>query len=132
MDLFIVRHQHSAECCLAADPYSGAKLLNYLNQPNARKNGIGIRGEAIVRGEHTLYLIVEAIDEARLREFMQPFAMAAARRASGRRISAGTIRPVAGLGGAARRNTIARFRVAEGSLRQLICPQPRPCPEQDR
>jgi len=76
MDLFIVRHQHSAECCLAADPYSGAKLLNYLNQPNARENGIGIRGEAIVRGEHTLYLIVEAIDEARLREFMQPFAMA--------------------------------------------------------
>jgi DMSO/TMAO reductase YedYZ molybdopterin-dependent catalytic subunit len=76
MDLFIVRHQHSAERCLAADPYSGAKLLNYLNQPNARRHGIGIRGEAIVRGEHTLYLIVEASDEARLLEFMQPFAMA--------------------------------------------------------
>jgi hypothetical protein len=53
-------------CCLAADPYMGATLLNYLNQPHVRKHGIGIRGEAIVRGEHTLYLIVEAIDEARV------------------------------------------------------------------
>src|SRR5262245_23128893 len=76
MALFIVRHQHSAERCLATDPYTGATLLNYLNQANVRKHGIGIRGEAIVRGEHMLYLIVEAIDEARVREFMQPFAMA--------------------------------------------------------
>ena len=76
MELFIVRHQHSAESCPATDPYMGATLLNYLNRPNVRKHGIGIRGEAIVRGEHTLYLIVEAIDAARVLEFMQPFAMA--------------------------------------------------------
>jgi hypothetical protein len=54
----------------------GATLLNYLNRPNGRKHGIGIQGEAIVRGEHTLYLIMEATDAARVREFMQPFAMA--------------------------------------------------------
>src|SRR5215469_13777702 len=76
MELFIVRHQHSAERCPATDPYMGATLLNYLNRPNVRKHGIGLRGEAIVRGEHTLYLIVEADNEARVLEFMQPFAMA--------------------------------------------------------
>jgi DMSO/TMAO reductase YedYZ molybdopterin-dependent catalytic subunit len=76
MELFIVRHQHSAERCPAADPYLGATLLNYLNPPNARKHAVRIRGEAIVRGKHTLYLIVEATDEVRVREFMQPFAAA--------------------------------------------------------
>ena len=54
----------------------GATLLNYLSRPNVRKHGIEIQGEAIVRGEHTLYMIVESDDEARVREFMQPFAMA--------------------------------------------------------
>jgi DMSO/TMAO reductase YedYZ molybdopterin-dependent catalytic subunit len=78
MALFIVRHQHTAERCPAADPHMGATLLNYLSRPNVRKHGIEIRGEAIVRGEHTLYVIVEATDVARVREFMQPFAMAGA------------------------------------------------------
>ena len=70
MSLFIVRHQHDAESCPAADPYRGATLLNYLSRPNVRKHGIEIQGEAIVRGEHTLYMIVESIDEARVREYM--------------------------------------------------------------
>jgi DMSO/TMAO reductase YedYZ molybdopterin-dependent catalytic subunit len=35
-----------------------------------------IKGEAVLRGEHTVYFIVEAGDEDRLREFMQPLAMA--------------------------------------------------------
>jgi len=73
MALFIVRHQHSAEKCPAADPYVGAGLLNYLSRPNVRKLGVQIQGEAVVRGEHTMYLIVDAEDETRVREFMQPF-----------------------------------------------------------
>ncbi len=76
MSLFIVRHQHDAELCPAADPYHGATLLNYLSRPNVRKHGIEIQGEAIVRGEHTLYMIVESSDETRVREFMAPFATA--------------------------------------------------------
>src|SRR3954451_3272501 len=76
MALFIVRHQHDPECCPAADPYGGATLLNYLSRPNVRKHGIEIQGEAIVRGEHTLYMIVESCDEARVHEFMWPFAQA--------------------------------------------------------
>jgi len=76
MALFVVRHHHAAESCPAQDPYNGAMLLNHLSRPNVRQHGVEIRGEAVVQGEHTLYLIVEASDENRLREFMQPFQMA--------------------------------------------------------
>src|SRR5207247_9712088 len=76
MALFVVRHQHVAERCPAQDPYMGAMLLNHLSRPNVRQHGVEIQGEAIVQGEHTLYLIVEASDEGRLREPLQPFHMA--------------------------------------------------------
>ena len=76
MALFIIRHQHEPDRCPATDPYMGATLLNYLSRPNVRKHGVNIQGEAVVRGEHTLYMIVESSDEAQVREFMQPFAMA--------------------------------------------------------
>ncbi len=76
MMLFVVRHQHAAERCPAQDPHMGAMLLNHLSRPNVRQHGVEIKGEAVVQGEHTLYLIVEAGDEGRLREFMQPFQMA--------------------------------------------------------
>ena len=76
MALFIVRHQHDADRCPAADPDMGATLLNYLSRPNVRKLGVRVQAEAIVRGEHTLYMIVESDNEARVRAFMQPFAMA--------------------------------------------------------
>lgn len=76
MALFVVRHQHDAERCPAVDPYAGASLLNYLSRPNVRQQGVEIRGEAVVHGEHTLYMIVESGDENLVREFMQPFALA--------------------------------------------------------
>jgi DMSO/TMAO reductase YedYZ molybdopterin-dependent catalytic subunit len=76
MALFIVRHQHDPARCPATDPYMGASLLNYLSRPSVRKHGVEIQGEAVVRGEHTMYMIVESSDEALVREFMQPFAMA--------------------------------------------------------
>jgi DMSO/TMAO reductase YedYZ molybdopterin-dependent catalytic subunit len=76
MALFVVRHQHAPEGCPARDPLMGARLLNYLSRPNVRQFGVQIQGEAVVQGEHTVYFIVEAADEARLRAFMQPFQMA--------------------------------------------------------
>ncbi|MFL6352348.1 MAG: sulfite oxidase [Bryobacteraceae bacterium] len=76
MPLFIVRHQHDASHCPAADPYNGANLLNYVSRPNVRKHGITVQAEAVVRGEHTLYMIVEAADENLVRNYMAPFAMA--------------------------------------------------------
>jgi DMSO/TMAO reductase YedYZ molybdopterin-dependent catalytic subunit len=76
MALFIVRHQHDPDRCPAHDPYLGATLLNHLSRPNVRKYGITIQAEAVVRTEHTLYMIVESSDEACVRQYMQPFAMA--------------------------------------------------------
>jgi len=76
MARFVVRHQHEADRCPAADPHQGATLLNYLSRPRARQHGIEIQSEAVVRGEHTLYMIVESEDEASVRSFMQPFALA--------------------------------------------------------
>lgn len=76
MALFVVRHHHAAEHCPAQDPYLGAMLLNHLSRPNVMQHGVEIQGEAVVQGEHTLYFIVKADDEGRLREFMQPFQMA--------------------------------------------------------
>lgn len=73
MALFLVRHQHPAERCPAQDPNMGATLLNYLSRANVRQHGVEIQGEAVVQAEHTLYLIVEAADEVRLRAFMEPF-----------------------------------------------------------
>jgi DMSO/TMAO reductase YedYZ molybdopterin-dependent catalytic subunit len=76
MALFVVRHQHPAESCPAQDPFMGARLLNHLSRSNVRQFGVRIQGEAVVRGEHTVYFIVEAADETDLRAFMQPFQMA--------------------------------------------------------
>ena len=76
MSLFVVRHQHTAEKCPAKDARLGAMLLNYLSRPNVRRHGIDIKGEAVIRGEHTLYMIVDASDGERVRDFMQPFASA--------------------------------------------------------
>jgi len=76
MPLFIVKHQHPAERCPATDPSMGAMLLNHLSRPNVRRHGVEIHGEAVVQGEHTLYLIADAADEDHLRTFLAPFQMA--------------------------------------------------------
>lgn len=76
MALFVVRHQHEPDRCPALDPEAGAGLLNYLSRPNVKQHGITIKGEAVVQGEHTFFLIAEASDEAQLRRFMQPFSQA--------------------------------------------------------
>lgn len=73
MTLFVVRHRHSEKHCPAKDPEHGAELLNYLSRPNVKRHGVEIQGEAVVRGEHTMYLIADAVDEQHLREFMHPF-----------------------------------------------------------
>lgn len=76
MPLFIVRHQHDAARCPAADPYHAAQLLNHLSRPNLRKHGLSMKGEAVARGEHTLYMIIEAGHETLVRDYMAPFDMA--------------------------------------------------------
>jgi DMSO/TMAO reductase YedYZ molybdopterin-dependent catalytic subunit len=73
MARFVIRHVHSPENCPARDPHRGARLLNHLSPRGVAEFGLKIHGEAVVKGEHTIYLIVEAGDERQLRKFLAPF-----------------------------------------------------------
>jgi hypothetical protein len=53
-------------------------LLAHLAPANAQRFGLTIQGEAVVDGAHTLYLIVDAPDQERVAQFMQPFTQAGA------------------------------------------------------
>ncbi len=76
MSLFVVRHQHNAETCPAKDPQKGAMLLAHLSPGNARKYGVTIKGDGVLDGKHTLFMIVEAEESQYIENFMQPFAQA--------------------------------------------------------
>ena len=76
MALFVVRHTHPAERCPAKDPEVAPTLLNLLGRANCERFGVNIHGEAVAKGEHTFYLILEAPDEGRVRQFISPFAQA--------------------------------------------------------
>jgi DMSO/TMAO reductase YedYZ molybdopterin-dependent catalytic subunit len=52
----------------------GAMLLNWVSRPNARRHGVEVQGEAVVDGDHALYMIVEAGDQDSVQAFMKPFA----------------------------------------------------------
>ena len=76
MALYVALHQHAADRCPAKDPKMGEQLLQHLAGPSASKHGIRIHGEAVAKGGHRLYLILEAPDEATLKGLLAPFAMA--------------------------------------------------------
>ena len=76
MSLYVVRHQHDETTCPAKDPAMGAQLLKHLSPLNARKYGITIRGDGVLDGKHTLFMILEAERPTQVEEFMQPFKQA--------------------------------------------------------
>lgn len=76
MALFVAKHQHSAEACPARDPQMGPMLLEHLSEGNAAQYDISIHGEAVIDGQHTLYVILDASDRTKVEEFMAPFAQA--------------------------------------------------------
>jgi hypothetical protein len=76
MALYFVRHQHSAETCPAKDPNMGQMLVQHVSKANARKFGVEVLGDAVLDGQHTFVLILEAEDKVYIDNFMQPFAMA--------------------------------------------------------
>lgn len=76
MSLYFVTHKHSAETCPAKDPQAGNMLLSHISPLNARKFGVQILGDAVLDGQHTFVLILEADDKAKIENFMQPFAQA--------------------------------------------------------
>lgn len=76
MALFVAKHQHGPDACPAKDPRMGSMLLEHLSASNAQKSGITIHGEAVIQGQHTLYLIADAPDRAAVESFLTPFAAA--------------------------------------------------------
>lgn len=74
MSLFVVQHKHAAETCPAGHPQMGPMLLRHISQGNAAKFGIKVHGDAVVDGQHTFYLILDAAGEDKVQEFMSPFA----------------------------------------------------------
>jgi uncharacterized protein with GYD domain len=54
----------------------GNNLLQHLSPMNAMKFGVNVLGDAVLDGEHTFVLILEAEDKDKVNNFMQPFAMA--------------------------------------------------------
>jgi hypothetical protein len=76
MALFVAKHQHSPDTCPAKSPDMGAMLLEHMSEENAARAGITIHGEAVIEGQHILYLIADAPDRASVEGFMAPFAAA--------------------------------------------------------
>ncbi len=76
MSLYFVRHQHNAETCPAKNPEMGQMLVQHVSKRNARKFGVDLLGDAVLDGQHTFVLILEAEDKEYIEQFMQPFAMA--------------------------------------------------------
>jgi hypothetical protein len=76
MSLYFVKHQHTDETCPARDPEAGSMLLNHISPLNARKFGVDIRGDAVLDGQHTFVLILEADNPAQIENFMTPFKQA--------------------------------------------------------
>jgi hypothetical protein len=76
MTLYFVKHQHSAETCPAKDPMMGSMLLSHINPVNARNYGVELHGDAVLDGQHTFVLIVDAQEKEQVEKFMQPFSQA--------------------------------------------------------
>ena len=76
MSLYFVRHQHDPETCPAKDPEMGQMLVQHVSKSNARKFGVDLLSDAVLDGQHTFVLILEAEDREYIENFMQPFAMA--------------------------------------------------------
>lgn len=76
MSLYFVRHQHDADACPAQDAAMGAMLLSHLSPQNALNYGVDIRSDAVLDGQHTFVLVLDAEDKARVEDFMQPFKQA--------------------------------------------------------
>ncbi|MGA8543144.1 MAG: DUF3303 family protein [Thermoplasmata archaeon] len=51
-------------------------LLQILSAPNAEKAGLKLHGDAVARGQHHLYVILEGPNEAAVRQYLGPFAQA--------------------------------------------------------
>jgi len=51
----------------------GPMLVQHVSPENASKFGVNMRSDAVIDGQHTFYLILDAADEGKVKEFMAPF-----------------------------------------------------------
>lgn len=75
MPLYLFRHQHTDETCPTKNRQMMLQLLQHTSQAGADPFGVRIHGEAVLQGEHTLVMILEADSEEAVRQYAQPFAM---------------------------------------------------------
>ena len=73
MSLFVVKHQHDEGACPAGDPQMAPLLQQHVSPGNVESHGMTLHGEAVIDGQHTLYLILDAPDQDRVENYMQPF-----------------------------------------------------------
>lgn len=73
MPLYVVQHKHSAETCPAGHPQMGPMLVQHVSPENASTFGVNVRSDAVIDGQHTFYLTVDAADEGKVKDFMAPF-----------------------------------------------------------
>jgi Protein of unknown function (DUF3303) len=76
MPLFVAEHRHPPDHCPAGNPQMAPFLLQILSPANAAKAGLTLHGDAVARGQHHLYVILEAPDEAAVRQYLGAFAQA--------------------------------------------------------
>lgn len=73
MALFFVQHHHAPETCPAGHPEMGPMLVKHVSQPNAQSFGVNLLADAVLDGQHTFTLILEAESEDKVKDFMAPF-----------------------------------------------------------
>ncbi len=74
MPLFVAEHRHPADGCPAANPRMAPFLLKVLANEEASKHGLRIEADAVEKGKHHLYIIVDGPSEAAVRQYLAPFA----------------------------------------------------------
>ena len=69
MPLFVARHRHLPGDC-PVSPGRGALLLSRISAEVAACYGVTIQAEALLEGEHTLLLVVQAASPRAVRRFL--------------------------------------------------------------
>jgi hypothetical protein len=76
MPLFVVEHRHPADRCPAGNPQMAPFLLQVLSNAQAQKAGLTIHGDAVAKGQHHLYVIIEGPDREAVQKYLAPFGQA--------------------------------------------------------
>lgn len=72
MTLFVAEHRHPPDACPASGA-SGSLLLAHVSTATAARYGVAIQAEAVIDGDHSLILIVEAAELDQVERFMAFF-----------------------------------------------------------